>query len=753
MFLRHQPLQRRLVAMILVTTLAVLVGSNLVLLVYETRRSLQTTVQNLDTLSGIIASNCTAALEYDDPKLAGEILGGLTTEPDVTQAALLDRDGKLFASYPANLGPAAAASVPQNDLSHFSLSEYELRRGVFQGQTRVGSLFIRSDLGEMYRRLGVYLWVLLGVLSGAILFALYLSRVFQRQISEPITHLAETARRVSEGKDFSVRAQKRSEDEVGVVTDAFNTMLGQIQLSHAALAERETQMRLMTDNAAVFLCQIDRTHRFVFVNRAYSKRYGLEPKDIIGKPVWEVIGAEAYAMIRDRLNLTLAGYRDESELEIPYSSLGKRWIHTVYEPVRHEDGSVVGVVAVLSDITERRLAALEVARARDEALRASRAKDDFLAALSHELRTPLNPILLLASDAATNPELSPDIRADFDTVRRNVEIEARLIDDLLDHTRITNGKLVLRDELVDADTILQEALRNARPDLDAKQLEVSLKLSAVHPTVKADPVRLQQAFWNVLKNAAKFTPPGGQVWVTSTVSDEAKTLTVQVRDTGLGMTPDELGHVFQAFVQGEHARGPGHHRYGGLGLGLSISRSMIELQGGKIRAESPGRDLGSTFSIELPLAVLPRSPGVAPEALAQDGGTGQRARKGASILLVEDHAPTRIVLGDLLRKRGYQVVAAASVNEARTMASNEPVDIVLSDIGLPDGNGYELMAELRLRHHVTGIALTGYGMVNDLAQSRAAGFVAHLTKPIGSQALDVALATADAARKFPSPPP
>jgi PAS domain S-box-containing protein len=870
--LRHLPLQRRLVGFILLTSLSVLLLSYLPLLIYETRSSYQTTRGNLSTVGEIIASNSTAALIYDDQTFAAELLATLKAEPDVISAALFDKDGKVFAAYQANHGRTAVPALPHADGLEVGQDEVTLFRPVNQGNARVGTLFIRSDLGAMYGRLRIYGSVLLGVLVGAGVLAFFLSNFLQRQISGPILDLAETARTISERKDYSVRATKSGGDELGFVTEAFNSMLEQIELNHAVLGESEErfravadnapvliwlagpdklctwinqhylefvglpprsevggvwrnhlhpddreraasiydasfdarvsfrieyrlrrhdgvyrwlldhgapryqgetfvgyigscvditerkeaealvrsselQMRLVTDHAAVFLCHLDRNHRFKFANRAYAARYGREPQDLIGRHLAEIIGPAAYETARAKLASAIAGHREEFELEMPYATLGRRTVHYIYEPERNANGEVAGLVAVLTDITERRKAEQELSRARDVAVAASRAKDDFLAALSHELRTPLNPVLLLASDAAANPELPSAIRADFETIRKNVELEARLIDDLLDLTRITRGKLTLDLRLVDVHPIINDTVATVSREIQAKRISLVLQLPPVPIQIRADPVRLQQVLWNVLKNAVKFTPEGGRITLADEWLPGSRTLVIRVSDTGIGMVPGELERIFDAFAQGDHM-GEEAHRFGGLGLGLAISRRIVELHHGRITASSPGRNRGSVFTIELP-GVKPHAdrpptanpPELPPPAPASTPGEPAGAPAGRrTILLVEDHAPTRLALESLLKRRKYHVAVAGTVAEARAIAEKGDIDVVISDIGLPDGSGFDLMAELKSRFGLKGIALTGYGMENDLIRSGEAGFVTHLTKPIRMQSLDEALA-------------
>jgi signal transduction histidine kinase len=380
----------------------------------------------------------------------------------------------------------------------------------------------------------------------------------------------------------------------------------------------------------------------------------------------------------------------------------------------------------------------DLKRAHDELLAASRAKDDFLAMLSHELRTPLNPILLIASEAANDRELPPRVRTDFDTIRKNVEVEARLIDDLLDLTRITRGKIILEKRLLNVHEILEDAIATLREELDAKQLSLNLKLVAAKQTVFADALRVHQIFLNLLKNAVKFTPVGGQIRVDSSVAEDR--LVIRVADTGIGMLPEEIAAIFTPFSQGNHAGNGGTQRFGGLGLGLAISQRLAEVHSGSIHAESGGRDPGSIFSVELPLAqqaeenehALDQPPEPLPAAPAEG--------RGLRVLLVEDHEPTRTALTHLLLRRRYKVTPAASLAEARTLASTQQFSVLISDIGLPDGNGCDLMAEFRARFDLEGIALTGYGMEQDVARSQQAGFRAHLTKPVRVASLDQALA-------------
>jgi PAS domain S-box-containing protein len=517
-----------------------------------------------------------------------------------------------------------------------------------------------------------------------------------------------------------------------------NTDIDEFRRIEQAIRKSETQLRLITDHAPVFLAQCDPGHRFKFVNRPYAERYGLTRDDVIGRHVWEITGPAAYATFREHMDSCLAGHQVEFEQEIPYMSLGRRWVHVNYEPERGPDGEVTGLVAVIVDITTRKQAELDLAKARDEALAASRAKDDFLAALSHELRTPLSPVLLVASDAVNNPALSREVRESFEMIRTNVSLEARLIDDLLDLTSITRGKMPLEMQRVDIHDVLRDALANVRTELEARQLELETGFSAPQSVVLGDAVRLQQVLWNLLKNAVKFTPDGGWIHVTTDSNSKPGSILIEVSDNGIGMTAEELDRVFDAFMQGEHATATGSHRFGGLGLGLAISQRFVQLHSGRISAASAGRNRGSVFTVELPLAAAQESARTPlPTKIAPAGAD---AITTASILLVEDHASTRETIQKLLTRRNYQVAAAANLAAARKLAAAQRFDFVISDVGLPDGDGYQLMTELRdLQPHLQGIAMSGYGMDEDLQRSSAAGFAAHLVKPVSINAVERAL--------------
>jgi len=359
----------------------------------------------------------------------------------------------------------------------------------------------------------------------------------------------------------------------------------------------------------------------------------------------------------------------------------------------------------------------------EEKARSNLAKDHFLAMLSHELRTPLTPVLASALALESEPELPKEIHESLQMIRRNVELEARLIDDLLDLTRIDQGKVQLNFEVVDAHILLQNALEICQAEIDRKHLTISVNLAAHKMHMRADPARLQQIFWNLINNAVKFTPSNGQITIAAS-NDAAGQLRVEIADTGLGIEHETLPKIFDAFEQG------GRTQLGGLGLGLAISKTLVEAHKGSITAQSAGRNKGSTFTLVFPTCEKTET------QTAPDVSPRLSQRQPMRLLLVEDHEDTNRSLTNLLRRRGYHVKSALNLESALKLSDAEQFDVLISDLALPDGSGIELMRKLSSNQTLLGIALTGFGMEQDIRKSKEAGFQHHLVKPIDLNKLD-----------------
>jgi len=387
--------------------------------------------------------------------------------------------------------------------------------------------------------------------------------------------------------------------------------------------------------------------------------------------------------------------------------------------------------ALRAEMAERKRAEEQMRQAKEIAEAASKAKDLFLARLSHELRTPLMPVLGSVHMLQSDPGLSAQAQDDIAMIRRNVELEARLIDDLLDLTRISQGKVYLRCQAVDVHASVRHAVDVCRPGIDEKRLEVSLGLRAGEHVVWADPIRLQQVLWNLVSNAVKFTPPNGRIAI-RTSNDAQGKLNVQVVDTGIGMEPDVLPRLFNAFEQGEQTI---TRRFGGLGLGLTIARALVEMHHGTITAESAGKDKGATFTLRFD----PLRAGIARTHASAPASSGEPEQRVVRILLVEDDPSTLRVMARWLVGLGHQVSTASGVKDALELSERQTFDLLISDIGLPDGCGWDVMRELKRRQQLRGIALSGFGMDDDIRRSREAGFDQHMTKPVSTEWLEKAI--------------
>lgn len=508
-----------------------------------------------------------------------------------------------------------------------------------------------------------------------------------------------------------------------------------------ALRSSQEQLRLLVEQAPVTVAMFDRKMNYIATSKRWLALYGRGHVDLTGLNHYD-IKPDMPDYWREVHRQGLAGTAQECEEDKWVMADGTvNWLRWAVHPWRDTHQEIGGIIISVEDITARKLAEEALLKAKEEAEAANRAKDRFLAILSHELRTPLTPALIIVGSYETNKALPRDLREDLGTVRRNLELETRLIDDLLDLNRLARGKIELRLQPGDLHLTLRNVVTICHTEIEAKGLTLNVELTAEKHNVNRDGGRLQQVFWNLLKNATKFTPAGGTITVRS-LNPRPGFVRVEVADTGLGINPQNIPRLFIAFEQGE-AGIP--QQFGGLGLGLAICKAVVDLHGGNIYAYSAGPGKGAIFAVELPLT--------SSQVPSEDGGlssgppvdwksriNGQSLR----ILLVEDNADTLRILSRLLEKAGYRVTAVKSITAALEAAQAmrgraEKFDLLVSDLGLPDGNGRNLMRELRDRDGLAGIAISGFGMQDDIEKSRDAGFAEHLTKPIQLEELQGAI--------------
>jgi signal transduction histidine kinase len=630
-FVRRLPIKQKLVFMIMTTTVSVLVMGSvgyISLDYYNNRGALH---RDLSAQADLILKSSTAALQFLDPPTAQEILRTLAANEHIRRACLYDAAGRMFAEYGATGRVSECPPEPGDDRSQFSSDALVLVSSLRDSRDRrTGSLYVLSDLEVLTARLNVQLAIVGIVLLLTTAVALLIASRVHSIVSDPITDLARTATAVSSGGDYSLRANRTTDDELGVLVEAFNRMLERIQL-------RERELSAAND-----------------------------------------------------------GLRNE--------------------------------------IAERRRAEHERADLLVREREANRLKDEFLATLSHELRTPLNAILgwtkLLRTAAIPPSEMD---RA-LEKVERNAQVQARLVEDLLEVSRITTGKLRLEVKSLDLAALATTAIESIRPTAEARGVAIDRRFASIVLPTAGDPDRLQQVIWNLVSNAVKFTPGGGMVVVSLSRQDQVDELTVS--DTGIGIDPAFLPNVFDTFRQ---ADGTSTRAHGGLGLGLSIVRHIVELHGGEVRAESEGMDRGSRFTVRLPVRTSdrvregrslssPKSEMPAPGRLAD-----------VTIVVVDDDSDTRELLQSLLTAAGAQVYLAENADEGFRLCVEERPDALISDIAMPGRDGYGLMRQLHksLANDMprARIALTAFAGTRDRQLTAEAGFDRHMSKPFDGHEL------------------
>ena len=615
---RELPIRHKLVAMIMVTSGTVLALASAGYLATDYLRARMTLAADTAAQAALVAESAGVAMQFRDAASARSALEVFRHSRHVRAACLYDPAGQLFADYLLDEA-APCPGAPPAEQERFSGNRLHQTLPARYREVDLGALYVRSDLTFLERRLGEQAMVVLGLLLLALGVALLLSSRLQGIVSDPIAKLARATEQVSARGDYSIRAAKTSEDELGVLVDGFNRMLERIELREAELSKTNEDLR-----------------------REVAERKRAEQE-------------RAALLVRER--------------------------------------------------------------------EANRLKDEFLATLSHELRTPLNAILGWTKLLRANAVPPGAVERALEKVERNAQVQARLVEDLLEVSRIASGKLRLDVKPVDLAGIVNVAIDSMRPAAETRGIGIERDFDGAAFPTAGDPDRLQQVVWNLLSNAVKFTPPGGTV--TARLRRAAGEDVISVTDTGVGIPPEFLPHVFDTFRQADASSTRIH---GGLGLGLSIVRQLVEMHGGRVEAESAGPGQGASFTVRLPVRWVDE--GKQPAAPVSLEG---RPLAGRTIVVVDDDEDTRELLMSLLSSAGARVVAAASADDALGACLEHEPDALVSDIAMPGQDGYQLIQALRAalgaRAPRVTIALTAFAGERDRAAAAEAGFHAHVAKP------------------------
>jgi signal transduction histidine kinase/ActR/RegA family two-component response regulator len=613
----------KLVGIVLLTTAIVLLLSGGAMLIHDLSVYRTSWASDIATEASILALSTGPALAFDDHETAQRNLAALQARPAVLAAALYTPNRQLYAQY-VKEGEVAPPPLRKDSTLGIVISgeRVEVIQQIEHNKEVLGTLYLRARYDVM-GRVRAYLGIFALITAVSLGAALLLSAALQRVITVPLEAITRVARQVVDRGDYSLRAPKTTEDEIGIVVQAFNRMLDEVDARTIALEQSNESLR------------------------------------------------------------------DE----------------------------------------------IQVRQAAEQALRdADRRKDEFLATLAHELRNPLAPIRhatrILEAPAANDSQR----QWGREVIARQVEHMALLLDDLLDVSRITRGRLGLKKEIVSLNKLGATAVETARPLIDAKQHTLSVRLPEEHVDLNVDPLRIAQALSNLLTNAAKYTDPGGRIEVAAEVSRSG--LTIEVRDSGIGIDATSIAKIFEMFSQIESAI---ERSQGGLGIGLALVKGLIQLHGGTVEARSDGVTKGSTFVIHLPHSalVLDVQPNVSRPTIAVPAGPT------CKVLIADDNRDAADSLRMLLSVSGHDVCVAYSGTEALAAANAHRPDVLLLDIGMPGMTGYEVAEEVRNQPWAASallIALTGWGQHEDKERAKQAGFDRHFTKPVNSQAIEAALA-------------
>ena len=777
---RKLSLRRKITLVIMINTFVALCVAGIAFAEYGVYHFKEQHIQDLNALANVMGTNSAAALAFKDPDSARDVLQALAGKPHILSACIYNANGKPFAVYHRGAPNQTYTPPPvEKDSSRMTADRVLIFQKIILDKETIGSVFLEEDTVEYHQLLESYL-LFFGLIIVVVSVGAYGTAArLQGPISDPILELAGIAKKVTGTRDYSIRAGKHSEDEVGVLIDGFNQMLEQIQnrdteLQHAredleqrveertaeleqeiadrqrvqeALGESEGRIRLLLDSTAEAIYGVDREGLCTFCNPATLRLLGYQKaEDLLGRNMHRAMhhtradGTPYPAQDCLIHSSLIEGEGNHSDEEVFWRADGSSfsaeyWAHPICK-----EGRIVGVVVTFLDITERKRAGAALLEAKEAAEAASHAKSDFLANMSHEIRTPMNGIIGM-TDLALDTAMTVEQRDYLGLVKSSADHLLHVINDILDFSKIEAGKLKLEATEFEIRSVLQDTLKALAMRADKKELELAVRVSPDVPrTVIGDPTRLRQLIVNLVGNAIKFTEKGS-----ITVNAELEKLAsdgvymhISVSDTGIGIPLEKQQYIFESFAQED---GSTTRRFGGTGLGLTISRQLVELMGGRMWVESqPGE--GSTFHFTAEFL-----PGTAP-ASGSERMVGE-VLSGLDFLLVSGQGPGRKILEEMLTSWHVRLVVSESGSEALELieaaqGEGRKFSIVLLDAQASGIDGFTLAGHIREYPGLAGSVILIFSADRhgaDAARARAMGFGVFLTKPIGpSELLDAILA-------------
>ena len=772
-------IKTKLVMIIVITSLAALLIQAAGFIVYERMRVKDELVRDLSSLARIVADRSTAALIFNDDKVAIETLGALKVKRPVTAACLYDAEGKVFARYDSGeerpfAFPPLRSTESRADIEDGYLS---LSEPVMEGGVPIGTVFIRASLRELDLLWRNYLLFAGLIAAATAALTLLVATRWQRIVSGPIERLTQTMQTISTSKDYSVRAGAENRDEIGTLVAVFNGMLETIEeRNHALLttnqrlsdneselkainegleqrvAERTAELQALFDSASVGIVLL-RDGLIVRSNRRLDELFGYAPGEQLGQParIWLVDPAdERLASTGDSAERLAHGETLRHDIPVRARDGRHFWVRLSRRVVDPADPSR-GMVGVIEDITAERDALEEMIRAKTLAEEASRMKSDFLATMSHEIRTPMNAIIGMLY-LALNAELSPSLHNYLSKAQGAAHSLLGIINDILDFSKIEAGKLEVESIEFGLDSVLEQLKDSISLQAEQKGIEFLIRYDVtIPPVLVGDPLRLGQIMLNLCSNATKFTEKGEVELAFHSLSstDDELMLHFSVRDTGIGMAPELVQRLFQKFTQADQTT---TRRFGGTGLGLAISKHLAELMGGRLWIEEsyPGRGTTVCCTVRLQIARDARPDG---RQLVEQASPLLRDIR---VLVVDDNEVSREILAEMLRFFHLDVAVASNGASAMGMlqeTGKRPFDIVLMDWRMPPMNGDEVTRRIHANPAIQPkpkvVMVTAYGREDVIRAAEQAGVAGFLVKPVSpSILLDTLLTSLGRGRLF-----